>query len=155
MQKLVENVFLTRELYQTILAPVCSKHNITQTEAMVLLFLANYLKHDTATDIVEKLRLTKSAVSTAARDLQERGFIKGKFVNGNHRSIHLELCKAAEDIVKDGNEAQKAFYSVVVNGFEEEELEKLKSFFKRVAENISAYHRNDGDVPDMHMMTGK
>ena len=140
MQKLVENIFMIKELYHSILSPVCSKHNITHTEIMVLLYLANHPNH-TATDIVENLRFTKSAVSAAARDLQDRDLIRGTFINGNHRSIHLELCEAAEEIVKDGNDAQDMFYSVIVKDFDEDDRHKFKEIVRRITENINDYHK--------------
>lgn len=142
MNKLLENIFMSRELYQTILNPVCSKYGITHTEATVLLFLANNPHFDTARDIVERRRLTKSAVSAATRNLQDRGLIKGKFANGNHRSIHLTLCDSAKEIVEEGNRAQNDFFSVLTEGFTEKEKSEFKRYFERVTENISAYNRN-------------
>lgn len=145
MKKLLENIFMSRGLYQTILNPVCTKYGITQTEATVLLFLANNPHFDTARDIVERRRITKSAVSAATRDLQERGLIKGKFANGNHRSIHLTICDSAKEIVEEGNRAQNDFLSVLTDGFSEKEKAEFRRYFERVTENISAYNKSCSD----------
>ncbi|MDO4482276.1 MAG: helix-turn-helix domain-containing protein [Bacillota bacterium] len=142
MNRLLENIFMSRELYQTILNPVCVKYGITHTEATVLLFLANNPHCDTARDIVERRRITKSAVSAATRDLQERGLIKGKYTNGNHRSIHLTICDSAKEIVEEGNKAQNDFFSVLTEGFTENEKTEFRRYFERVTENISEYNRS-------------
>ena len=62
MYHLLESIFMSRELYQTIMAPVCEKYGLTATELIVLMFLANNPDCDTASDIVARRRLKKSAV---------------------------------------------------------------------------------------------
>ena len=74
MYNFVENIFLGKELYQTILAPVCDKYDMTHTEMVILLFLASNPHLNTATDIVKGRRMTKSLVSMSLRSLQERGY---------------------------------------------------------------------------------
>ena len=141
MYNLLENIFASKELYVNVLNPVCAKYNITQTEMVVLLFLADNPQHDTATDIVERRRLTKSSVSMAVRTLQERGFITGNFVAGNHRSIHLKLCEPVKAIVEEGRMARNTCLSILMDGFTTEEAQNLKNYFERVTANINAYHK--------------
>lgn len=141
MYNLLENVFMSNELYQTILKPVCDKYKMTYTEMVVLLFLANNPEHDTARDIVERRRLTKSSVSVSVRSLQEKGFVLGEFTGGNHRSIHLRLCEPSKEIIKEGKIAQESFLTILTNGFSEEEKGRLKNYFKRVTANIDDYNR--------------
>lgn len=139
MNNLFENIFSSRDLYHSLMNPVCEKYGITHTELVILLFLANNPKLDTATDIVEKHRITKSSVSMSVRVLQERGLITGEFTDGNHRSIHLRVCEAASRIVKDGIEAQKRFLSVMTDGFSDQEKQNLRDYLERINRNIAAY----------------
>lgn len=139
MNNLFENIFSSRDLYHSLMTPVCEKYGITHTELVILLFLANNPKLDTATDIVEKHRITKSSVSMSVRVLQERGLITGEFTDGNHRSIHLRVCEAASRIVKDGIEAQKRFLSVMTDGFSNQEKQNLRDYLERINRNIAAY----------------
>lgn len=139
MNNLFENIFSSRDLYHSLMTPVCEKYGITHTELVILLFLANNPKLDTATDIVEKHRITKSSVSMSVRVLQERGLITGEFTDGNHRSIHLRVCEAAGRIVKDGIEAQKRFLSVMTDGFTDQEKQNLRDYLERINRNIAAY----------------
>lgn len=140
MYNLLESIFMSKELYQTILEPICNKYNMTFTEMVILLFLANNPEHDTATDIVAKRRLTKSAVSMAVRALQNRGFITGKFADGNHRSIHLKVCESANDIIREGRKTQKAFLQIVTNDFSDSEKESLQNHLTKIIKNINQYH---------------
>lgn len=139
MNDLFENIFSSRDLYHSLMTPVCEKYGITHTELVILLFLTNNPKLDTATDIVEKHRITKSSVSTSVRVLQERGLITGEFTDGNHRSIHLRVCEAADKIIRDGMTAQKRFLSVMTDGFSQEEKRNLRDYLERINRNIAVY----------------
>lgn len=140
MYNLLENLFISKELYQTLLAPVCNKYGITQAEISVLLFLANYPKKDTATDIAEIRKMTKSSVSMAVRGLQERGLVTGEYINGNHRSVHLKLSEKAVNIINEGQFAQNEFYKVLVENFSDSEKADFKNFILMVSNNIKNYN---------------
>lgn len=142
MYNILENIFISKELYQTIFDPVCSKYKLNHTEIVVLMFLKNNPGYDTAKDIVERRGFTKSSVSMAVRSLQDRGLIKGEYINGNHRSIHLKLCPLSEEIINDGLKAQEKFFSILTDGFSESEKEILKGCYLKVAKNISLYNQN-------------
>ncbi len=140
MYTFVENIFLGKELYQTILAPVCSKYNMTHTEMIILLFLAKNPQLNTATDVVKGRRLTKSSVSMSVRMLQDKGLVTGGFEDGNHRSVHLNICDVAANIVEEAEKAQDDYFSILSNGFSKEELENFRSYFDRVSDNIKSYY---------------
>ena len=137
MYNLLENIFISRDLYQAMIAPVCDKYDMTQAEMIVLLFLANNPQNDTATDIVEKRRMTKSAVSMAARALQEKGLITG---GGNHRSIHLRVCKNALGIIEDGRKTQDEYLKILTKDFSESERTAFRDYIMRVTDNIKHYN---------------
>ena len=140
MYNLLENIFISRDLYQAMIAPVCDKYDMTQAEMIVLLFLANNPQNDTATDIVEKRRMTKSAVSMAARALQEKGLITGEYTDGNHRSIHLRVCKNALGIIEDGRKTQDEYLKILTKDFSESERTAFRDYIMRVTDNIKHYN---------------
>ncbi len=140
MNYVYESTFLCRELYQSVLTPLCIKYELTHAELIVLLFLSQNAQTDTASDIVKSRRLTKSAVSAAVHTLEKRGLVTGEYSDGNHRSIHLKICKEAEQIITEGKAAQNAFYKVLTNGFSEAEKSSLKEFLKRISLNIKTYN---------------
>lgn len=142
MYNLLENIFISRELYQAMIAPVCDKYDMTQAEMIVLLFLANNPRNDTATDIVEKRRMTKSAVSMAARALQDKGLITGEYIDGNHRSIHLKVCENAFGIIEDGKKMQDEYLRILTEDFTEAERTAFKDYIMRVTDNIKRYNES-------------
>lgn len=143
MYNILENIFLSKELYQSILAPICTKYELTQAEMVTLLFIAANPTLNTATDVVKARRLTKSAVSMAVRSLEEKGYLSGEFVGGNHRSVYLKVCDKANDIVKEGQKAQNTFLSILTEGFTESEIANLKSSQERMLKNIKAYRKSN------------
>jgi len=127
----------TQELYQRYMVPVCNSYNLTSMELAILLFLANNPQYDTATDIIEKRHLTKSHVSISIRSLEERGFLKKEYRNGNHRTSHLVLLPASKKVVKEGQKTQKQFLSVLARGFDAAEMNLIKKQLVHVYENVT------------------
>ncbi len=72
MDSIFENLYVSRELQAILFASICSKYKITRTELLILLLLKNNVLI-TATDIVNKLKIAKSHVSTSVRDLDNAG----------------------------------------------------------------------------------
>lgn len=140
MYKLLESLLDSYELYQSLLTPVCHRYGLSHTEMGILLFLADNPEYDTASAIVSQRHLTKSSVSMAGKSLQEKGLIAGTYADGNSRSIHLRICEAAREIVREGREAEKAFLRILTEGFSEEEMQQLKANFMRMTDNVH-YHR--------------
>jgi len=139
MEHLIENVFASHELYYNILTPLCDEYGLSHTEIIILLCLASYPERDTASDVVELRKLTKSAVSVAVRSLQEKGFVVGEHLNGNHRSIHLRLCESALPAVEACRRAQEQYLDVLLDGFSESDRERLGGYFERIADNIRTH----------------
>lgn len=139
MYGFIDNLYLNKELYSTLFIPICAKYKITMTEMLVLLFLSANTKSDTASDIVEKLKIAKSHVSASVRDLEERGYLEGKYLGHNHRTIHLQICDNASEIIKEGRKVQKKFLSVISRGFSEEEKMIFANFIRRINGNARDY----------------
>jgi len=143
MQKFVENTFASKELYLKLLNPVCEKYGLTQTEMVILMSLTDNPGEDTATGIIKKRKLKKSVISVALRSLQEKGYVIGEHKDGNHRSIHLQICEAALPIIASGKEAQEQFVHIMLNGFSDDEKKQLKNFFDRITANIAGYSSSE------------
>ena len=138
METIFENLYVNRELQATLFAAICSKYKLTRTELLILLFLRKNTRN-TATDIVEKLKITKSHVSASVRDLEERGYITSNYEGNNHRSIQLQLCSSASDIIKAGDNVQNEFISIICQGFSPEERLRLKDYVQRMTKNANDY----------------
>ena len=128
-------LFLAKRLYDQPLQPVCDQAGITRMELDILLFLANNPAYDTAKDIIERRRLTKSHVSASVRDLTDRKWLEPSFQQNNRKTIHLRLLPAADDVVQHGRRAQVAFFSRLFEGFTSEEVNQIHLHLAQVAEN--------------------
>lgn len=134
---------LVKSLYSDCMEPTCRKYQLTRMEFDILLFLANNPQFTTAKDIVENRRLTKSHVSLAVNSLVEKGFIQKYQTERNRKTIHLSICDPASDIIRDGQNAQKRFASVLFQGFTSEDCKKMNAFFERITDNIQDYFKQE------------
>ena len=69
-----DHLFLFKRLYDQTMDPIAQQWDLTRMELDILLFLANAPAYDTAADIVERRRLTKSHVSVSIHSLIRRGW---------------------------------------------------------------------------------
>lgn len=146
MDIMLENLYVSRELYSSLLHPVCTKYGLAPAELLVLLFLANNTEYDTAKDIVNKLKIAKSHVSISVRTLEERGYLRGNYEGRNRRTIHLQLSDTAASVISDVRNVQKKFGSILGHGFSEEELKHFQNYLQRATENVNLYLKNSFSI---------
>lgn len=96
-------------LYHKMQAPVLEEYHLTQIELDVLLFLSHHPQQDTAKDIVEIRRLTKSHVSAAVEGLVQRQYLQRLRRPDNKKLIHLVLLPDAMPAVQAGQARQREF----------------------------------------------
>lgn len=97
-----DHLFLFKRLYDQTMEPIAQRWDLTRMELDILLFLANAPAYDTAADIVERRRLTKSHVSVSIHSLVRRGWLERSYLPGNRKSAHLRLLPASAPAVADG-----------------------------------------------------
>lgn len=140
MVTVIDNIYASKGLYQELLGPVCRKYDLTDSEVIILLFLAE--KEDvTATDIVLSRRLKKSVVSVSLKDLHDRGLIESRYLDGNRRSVHLKVTDDADEIIAEARNVQDEYYEILTEGLSREEKNSLKACLKKVNENIRKYRK--------------
>ena len=132
-----------KTLYSKCVEKVCSRHQITRMELDILLFLANNPCYDTATDIVEIRYLSKSQVSASIKLLEERGYLRKEYIDGNRKTAHLKICEGASGIIADGKVAQEKFMAITLKGFEPDEVEEIKRCFNHILENINSHLKEE------------
>ncbi len=129
-------LYLGKNFFRKCYEPVCEKYCLSALELDIIIFLSESPNDDTATDIVEKRGFAKSNVSNAVRSLTDNGFIEGFYLNDNRRSVHLRLLDKANNVIDDAGIAKEKFLSSIFQDFSQEELEQVKFFFTRLANNI-------------------
>lgn len=125
-----------KTLYARYVLPVQTAYDITRTELDILLFLANNPQYDTAKDIVEVRKITKSHVSTSLKALTDAGYLRGYYTEGNRKVVHLALLPAAMPVVRAGQKAQRAFQEQVYHGISPDDLETMSRCLMAMAENV-------------------
>lgn len=148
MNTMLEYLYAGQELYSALLGPLRTRYQLTTTELLVLLCLANDPQHDTARDIVETLRIAKSHVSVSVRALEKRGYIEGAYQGCNRRTIHLRLCKPAMEIIAVARQAQGQFLAILEQDFSDEERTRFRQYLHRMNNNIHTY-LNECSMPAM------
>ena len=122
-----DGLSLFKKIYDQSLEPVCKKYQLTRMELDILLFLANNPGYDTAKDIIERRRLTKSHVSMSLKDLERRDLVQKEYYPGNQKTAHLKLSSAS---------VQKKFFQTVFRDFNPEDLSRMEGYFERMRKNM-------------------
>ena len=126
------------KLYARLFTPLLEEWGLTQTEADILLFLANNPGYDTARDMAEKRHLAKSHISAGIEALAGRGLLERSLQEGHRKTIHLRLTAAADPIVEEGRALQRRYGELLFRGFTQEEICRLSRWLDRVTENVDA-----------------
>ena len=141
MLSLIENVIAGKGFYQELLSPICKKYNLTESEILILLYLAKYPKNDTASKIVNNWKLKKAVVSVSIHDLLERKLLKSSYQDGNHRSIHLDITGEGQKIIKEARKVEKQYFDVLFDGFDDSDKQVFMSYLNRINENVINYSK--------------
>lgn len=134
------------KLYNRLFTPLLAKYGLTQTEADILMFLANNPGYDTAHDIVEQRHLAKSHISSGVEALAGRGLLERYQHEGNRKTIHLRLTEAASPIIKEGRCLQKRYGRLLFAGLSKSEIHQLMRLLDHVAQNVDAALEQDGSL---------
>lgn len=132
-----------KTLYSNCVGSICTKHNITRMELDILLFLANNPRYDTATDIIEIRYLSKSQVSASIKLLEAKGYLLKEYSCHNRKTAHLKICDRARRIIQDGQAAQGQFFTIMTDGFSQEEIHTMKQYNSRIWANINSYLKDN------------
>lgn len=131
-----DGLSLFKKIYDQSLEPVCKKYQLTRMELDILLFLANNPGYDTAKDIIERRRLTKSHVSMSLKDLERRDLVQKEYYPGNQKTAHLKLSSASIQMVAEGQQAKKKFFQTVFRDFNPEDVSRMEDYFERMRKNM-------------------
>ena len=138
MRSFWDDMAAMRSLYSAQLDAVGREYGLARVELDILLFLANNPQFDTATDIVERRCISKAHVSQSVKSLEQRGCLERCYEGDNRRTIHLRLMERAQAAVDVGRRAQLHCFETFMRGFSTTELEQLRGYLARIAENVHA-----------------
>jgi len=135
--KLLNKAQIIKKLYSNVFDRIALEYNITANEVMVLSFLKEDIDQDMATDIANKLMISKSHVSLSVNNLEKAGYIVGKKDLINKKKVHLEITENAKPILDEIEAEQNRLYEVIFKGISEQEKEMLKLILQKMCNNIN------------------
>ena len=131
-----DTVLRAKKEYSRSLDPICKAWGLTRNELDVLLFLFNNPDLDRAADIVTHRGMAKSHVSLSVTNLEARGLLTRQADPRDRRTVHLKLSQEAENIAREGRDAQRRFFSRIYRGLTAQELDQWRTSMLKVCNNI-------------------
>lgn len=124
-------------LYEKCIQSTRDRFHLTRIQFDILMFLHNNPQFDTAADMVKIRKLTKSHVSAALKDLEQRGYVCSEYAKNNNKSRHIRILPAASEIITAGIQAQCDFGQILFRDFTAAETESFQNMFERMYENAA------------------
>ena len=121
--------------YETLTKSVCDKYRLTKMEYDILMFLFNNRQYKTAAEIVKVRKCTKSHVSMALKNLEEKGLIKKKQSQDNKKHVEILVLDKTKDIAQDGFNLQKQFAKGILKDLNDDEVTAFKAVFNKICHN--------------------
>ena len=131
-----------KRLYAHAFRGLTQREGMSSNELVVLLFLANNPKFNTAKDIVELRGLTKSHVCKSVEELSRRGMIQSLPDPHDRRRIQLFPTPEAQGDSEEGLAIQRSFFEALYEGVTAEENEALQRVFEKIWRNAQQMMRS-------------
>lgn len=96
---LFEDLQVLNKIIDRPLNKIAKETNLTLNEVRVLLFLYENEKLDIASEIVEKLMISKAHVSVSVETLVDKKYIEKIQDNKNKKKFHLKITRNSKDIL--------------------------------------------------------
>lgn len=139
---LFDNFKYSKELFTSLINPICNKYNITHMEYCLLIALYFNPNYDTASEIIKHQGFTKSHVSMTVKSLIDKKLIDREYRGNNQKTAHLILCGNYLDIIEDATRVHKEYVNILLQGFTDEERKLLINYLKRINLNVINYFNN-------------
>lgn len=139
----LDTIASIKKLYTISLEPICKQYNLTRMELDILLFLANNPQYDSAKDIIERRKLTKSHVSTSIKSLIKKNYLKPVYLPNNKKTVHLKLLNTANEIIEAGQLAQKNFFETILKDLSKKEKLMIINCFAKILKNTHQALKED------------
>lgn len=111
-------------------------YNLTHMENKVLSFYARQ-PGATLSDLVLHSRRDKAQVARLIKGLRDKGLLEGEADDRDRRSVRLRLTEAAQAVHLALEEQARYLNTLAVDGFSEEECQRLIGLIERVRANLN------------------
>lgn len=132
---LLENTQIFKKMIDQSYLKVSKETNLTVNEIRVISFLYKNEELDIASDIVEKLMISKSHVSFSVESLKNKKYIEKVRDDQDKKKIHLRLTHKANQIVKLLEDEQNKLTEFLLQDIDETERNQFTNIFGKIVEN--------------------
>lgn len=101
----------------------------------IIMFLHYHPQLNTAADMVKIRKATKSHVSTALKNLENRKFIEKRQCENNKRCNEIFLLAPAQEIVAAGMQLHHDFMHQLLEGIDRKDLDVFLDVFEKICAN--------------------
>lgn len=104
-------------------------------------------------DIARQCHTSPSAVSQFLKSLEKRGFIERNRVQGDSRSVRVDLTEKGRKAANSAYEARSRFFDSMIEAVGVAEMEQLLETLQKVCtymENSEAFETEQGGSPSFH-----
>lgn len=126
-----------KKFQEAAYSSITDHYQISLLELRVLLFLTEHETHNTAKDIVEVHRFTKSNVSKSIETLIEKGYLARSQDSYDRRYIHLAILSEAYPIIAAAKKRKKEVFQILFQGITEQEVRVIAEVAIKITTNIS------------------
>lgn len=137
----VELVDLARRFKRVHPTPPKEVRELSQVEMHALIGVARadekglFLR---PSDIARMSHTSPSAVSQVLKSLEQRGFIERNRVEGNSRSVQVELTEKGRKVARSAYEARSEFLGQMIESVGESDMEQFVSTLRKICEYIES-----------------
>ena len=132
---LLEDMHVLKKIIDNPLNKVAKMTNLTVNEIRVLLFLYENEKFDIASDIVERLMVSKAHVSVSVESLVNKKYIERVQDTKDKKKFHLKLTHNADIILKLLDEELEKLKSSLLRGISVKDREIFVNSLKKIIQN--------------------
>lgn len=134
----LENTQILKKIIDNSFLKISKETDLTVNEIRVLLFLYQNEKLDIASDIVEKLMISKSHVSFSVESLNNKNYIEKVQDNKDKKKFHLKLTNKSDQIIKLLENEEVQLKDILFQNIDEDEKKIFKNTFEKILENAKS-----------------
>lgn len=132
---LLEDMHVLKKIIDNPLARIAKETDLTVNEIRVLLFLYENEKLDLASEIVEKLMISKAHVSVSVEQLVSKKYIKKVQDENDKKKFHLKLTSNSKGVLDLLDIEIEKLKADLLEGVSKEEREVFVKTLQKIIQN--------------------
>lgn len=128
-----QNINLKRKDY---FEKILHEYDINMVQLEILVYLSEFPKSNTFTDIIKRKDYTKSHISTSITYLVSSGFIEKRGCIENKKVFKLCLLEKSKPLIKEYYKYSLEFNKQALKDISESEIEQFEKVLKKMSQNL-------------------